>query len=140
MRKQYDIVMVDDDADDVEFMQDAFREIGKDTVFGTFESGKELLNYLDGLNSSSAYPTVVLMDHNIPGENGQDILSRFKHHPHQRAITFVVFSSSLSDKQIENLKEVGAINCLTKPESFEKYVAVADYLWHLTTNASTTGE
>jgi CheY-like chemotaxis protein len=129
--RNFEVVMVDDDHDDVDIMKDAFREIGKESIFKTFESGKDLLNYLDSLETPAEYPTVVLLDHNIPGENGQEILSRFKKHPLQRAITFVVFSSSLSQKQEENLKDVGAINCLTKPDSFSKYVEVATYLCNM---------
>lgn len=128
MKTNFKIAMVDDDSDDLEFMKQAFRFIDKEESLTTFYSGTELINHLNSVHPLNNYPSVVLLDHNLAGENGKEIIEKLKQHPVQNKMTFIIFSNSISAVQEEQLKNVGVIECLTKPDSFDKFVEVAKYL------------
>jgi response regulator RpfG family c-di-GMP phosphodiesterase len=128
MQRTFNVVMVDDDQDDLEIMKEAFSTICRENDFGTFDSGKQLIHYLDNISSPEEYPSVVMLDHNLAGENGKEIILKLKGHAISNQMTFVIFSSAISPLQEEQLKDVGVITCLKKPSVFHKFVEVAKYL------------
>lgn len=130
MKRSLEVIMVDDDRDDIEIMREAFAAIGKEDLFLAFDSGSALFDYLD-TQIDASHSSVLLLDHNLPGETGEDLLERLGAHPLLERLTFVSFSTYLGEIQISRLKEKGAVRCLTKPSTFAEYVAIARQLSQL---------
>lgn len=106
-------MMVDDDEDDrlifgLEFEHQAGIHVQ------VVSSGRELLEYLE-LCPASALPTVLLIDYNMPGLDGPEILRRLTADPRYDKIYKVVWSTSRISKEMYACLGLGASAYLTKP-------------------------
>ena len=73
-------------------------------------------------------PRLVLLDLNMPGLNGAEVLGYIKREP-TLTNTSVVFVSAEDDPRVqESLREAGAMDYLVKPLSFDKLEAVLEKL------------
>jgi CheY-like chemotaxis protein len=128
MENIYEVIMIDDDQDDIEMMQDAFREIGKEHLFKSFNSSNQLLDHLNETTEDSTYSSLLLLDHNLGRETGEDVISKISGHPGFEKLTLVLFSTLLTNDQVKRLEARGAVLCLTKPDTFPRFVQVAKQL------------
>jgi CheY-like chemotaxis protein len=67
-------------------------------------------------------PDLILLDLNLPGKNGLQILSELKANPSLRTIPVVMFSTSAAENDRHDALERGARAYITKPTSFELLV------------------
>jgi CheY-like chemotaxis protein len=68
-------------------------------------------------------PDMVLLDLNLPGKNGFDLLEETRNEPHLKTVCFVVFSTSSLDEDRQQSLDRGAAAFLTKPVSLDDLVA-----------------
>jgi CheY-like chemotaxis protein len=71
-----------------------------------------------GLGSKYKQPDLILLDLNLPGTDGREVLVVIKQHQTFRAIPVVVLSTSLSPKDVEACYQSGANSYLLKPMNF----------------------
>lgn len=83
------IIYVEDDPDDLLLMQEAFREIN-DYELLSFENGAALLQFL---HRSLCFPSLIILDINMPILNGRETLRCLKQHPLYHNIPVVLFST-----------------------------------------------
>ena len=81
---------------------------------------------LDFLHRRGAYrdaprPALVLLDLNMPGLHGREVLTRVKAQPDLRAIPIVVLSSSSAATDVQAAYARHANSFIAKPESLEEY-------------------
>ena len=74
MSKSHSILLVEDDADDRYIMHLAFTELNYAEQVKVFNSGEDILKYLQALPHSELYPSLVVLDYNMPGMNGWELL------------------------------------------------------------------
>jgi CheY-like chemotaxis protein len=88
-------------------------------------------------------PSVILLDLNLPGTDGRDVLEQLKQDQKLREIPIVVFTTSSNPKDIEFCYQKGANGYLIKPvdsEELERTVqAFVDY-WLETNIPPTSNE
>jgi DNA-binding NarL/FixJ family response regulator len=66
-------------------------------------------------------PDVVVMDYRLPGLNGVEATAKLRRHcPH---VAVVCLTASANVREMEALKQAGAVACLTKDEPLEDIVA-----------------
>jgi CheY-like chemotaxis protein len=111
---------VEDDADDVLLMRDAFA--GQTNVKLIHEkNGYEALSYLRELKAKTALlPCLIIMDINMPKLNGKQLLNILKNDNDFYLIPMIVFttSSNNSDKEFcSNFK----VPMITKPFDMESF-------------------
>ena len=70
-------------------------------------------------------PDLILLDLNLPGENGFSVLDKVKATPVLRDIEVVVFTSSESPIDQARARELGADDYLSKGLSFDAFAAAA---------------
>lgn len=68
-------------------------------------------------------PDMVLLDLNLPGKNGFDLLAETRNQLHLKAVCFVVFSTSSQDEDRQQSLARGANAFLTKPVSLDDFFA-----------------
>lgn len=121
MKKKHQIVIVDDDADDREIIRDAFSSAQEEQEYIFIENGDNLLAYLERLENGEA-PSLIMLDLNMPGKDGREILKELKTDTRFHHIPTIVFttSSSLRDKQM--VYDLGANCFITKPDTFNKLI------------------
>jgi CheY-like chemotaxis protein len=120
----FSILLVDDDADDREFIDDAFVEIGYECEIKKFVSGKDLLKYLEKVGPG-LYPTLIVLDYSIQGMDATDLLRILKESEAYKHIPVVIYSSTCPPFKAAELKALGAFECLEKKDSMKALVEMA---------------
>lgn len=110
------ITLADDDEDDRLFFTDAFDELKINTIVNTVNDGKELLNYLN--DPETILPNIIFLDLNMPILNGVDCLEIIKKNSAFKDIAIAIYSTSSSEKDIENTFVLGANIYIKKPSNF----------------------
>ena len=110
------ITLADDDEDDRLFFTDAFDELKINTIVNTVNNGKELLNYLN--HPETILPNIIFLDLNMPILNGIGCLEAIKKNNAFKDIAIAIYSTSSSEKDIENTFVLGANIYIKKPSNF----------------------
>lgn len=111
--------MIDDDEDDQEFFITAIDQISKAVKCTTISRASEALQKL---KEKTLKPDVIFLDLNMPVMNGQQFLTEIKKDPVLQNIPVIIFSTSSHETTIQLMKELGAKNFITKPDTFDKLV------------------
>ena len=109
----YRILLADDDADDRYIMYQSFKKIGWEEHVKLFDSGKQLMVYLESL-TSTVYPRLIVLDFNMPGMNAAEILHHLKRDDKFKDIAVAVYSVDMSDALQQRLLSMGVISCHKK--------------------------
>jgi CheY-like chemotaxis protein len=120
----FSILLVDDDADDREFIDDAFVEIGYECEIKKFVSGKDLLKYLENVEPA-LFPTLIVLDYSIQGMDATDLLRILKQSEAYKNIPVLIYSSTCPPAKAAELKALGAYDCLEKKDSMKALVEMA---------------
>lgn len=87
--------------------------------FLRFEDGDEALDYLfrqgDYQNLNAPLPVGILLDLNLPGTDGRDIIRKVKQTPNLQMIPIIVLSTSSSVHDIQTCYRYGANSYMLKP-------------------------
>jgi CheY-like chemotaxis protein len=116
------VFLVDDDEDDQLFFVEAMQEINSSIHCSIAENGRKALNRLNALVE---LPDLIFMDINMPELNGFDCLKELKKCPRLQTIPVIMLSTSVSLRDINYSKELGAQLFFTKPSS---YASLCDIL------------
>jgi CheY-like chemotaxis protein len=110
------ITLAEDDEDDRLFFTDAFEELKINTIVNTVNNGKELLNFLN--HPETVLPHIIFLDLNMPILNGVDCLKEIKLNDKFKDIAIAIYSTSSSDKDVEETFVLGANIYIKKPSNF----------------------
>lgn len=128
-----DVLLVEDNHGDVRMIEMAFEQIDVDQVLHTVKTGDEALDWLfqRGDAADSPRPALVLLDLNLPGTSGLDVLEAIKSDETLRRIPVVVLTSSQSDDDVQRAYMAHANACLIKPVDPSEFISlvqtVADF-------------
>jgi CheY-like chemotaxis protein len=117
------ILIIDDDEDDVAILADAFTQCGVESVHYVF-SAMQAFMYLQEV-APDCMPKLIVTDHFLPGLTGAEFLKDLKGMDKYKHIPVIVLASTKTQKEIERYKEMGAIDYLIKPNTYDDYVRVA---------------
>lgn len=114
------ILVIDDDADDLVLLQDAFKAARITSRVQVLTSGYEAIAYLNGEGkyadrSLHAYPDFVLTDLKMPGMDGFAVLEYLKRQPGSATIPAVILSGSQDNDDISKARLLGASSYHVKP-------------------------
>jgi len=128
--EKFVLMLADDDPDDREFIQDAFRESGFTGEFRVVENGEELIGCLQnqgriGEPGNWHPPSLILLDLNMPKLDGYEVLNHIKADPQLKQIPIIVLSTSESREDIARTYGLGVNSFITKPSSFDALVKMA---------------
>jgi CheY-like chemotaxis protein len=122
--------LCDDDADYRFLVDEAWRAAHPLLPLHTFSKGSLVLDALDS-PTTSEYPALLLLDLNLPGKSGLDILAELRRDSARPAPRICVFTSSTTHTNIHEAFARGADGYFVKPLSFEKMKAQMSVLGHL---------
>ncbi len=117
------VFIVDDDPDDRQIILDAFLENNTLVDYVFIESGNELLQTLEE-TPQTEYPSLILLDLNMPGMLGMQALKQIKSNKTYSEIPIVVLTTSTlrSDRKLSY--ELGANCFLSKPSLYRDLVRI----------------
>jgi CheY-like chemotaxis protein len=110
------VVLVDDDADDRTLFKEAMDEIRVRTKLSLFSNGQELMDFL--LLPNILLPQVIFLDLNMPIKNGLQTLKEIRSHRKLDALSIAIYSTSSSERDIEETFINGANIYINKPNNF----------------------
>ena len=116
--KPMKVVLVDDDEDDRMFFADALQEIDLKTDLTEFHNGQELLDYLT--ESCTEFPQLIFLDLNMPVMDGFECLKKIRSNPKFEDLVVAIYSTSSSERDIEETFVNGANIYINKPNKFEE--------------------
>ncbi len=121
-----DILLVEDSAGEVELMREALREIKSEAILHVVPDGPTALRFLskEAPYTEASEPELILLDLNLPGMSGIQVLQWIKGDPRFKSIPVVMLTTSGADKDVvEAYAE--HVNCyITKPLSYDSFMEV----------------
>ncbi len=114
------ILIIEDSPEDFEATVRAFKKSGLSNPIYHCEDGDDALDYLYQRGKytdteKSPRPGIVLLDLNLPGTDGREVLCEVKNDSDLRKIPVIVLTTSNDPKDIEHCYESGANSYICKP-------------------------
>jgi two-component system, response regulator len=130
VRRNRIILLVEDNADDIELTLRAFAKHRLDTEIVVVRDGAEALDYLflGGRHAGrdpDRSPDIVLLDLNLPKVDGLDVLKRIRTDERTRRLPVVVLTSSNEERDLYRSYDLGANSFVRKPVDFAQFVDAA---------------
>jgi len=119
------ILQVEDDVNDVFFMQRAMKKSGAANPIQVVRDGQEAIDYLQGAGKFAdrekfPLPDLVLLDLKLPHVMGLDVLRWIRQQP-PRPMVVIVLTASAEETDIAAAYRLGANGFLTKPCEARKF-------------------
>jgi CheY-like chemotaxis protein len=114
------VLLVEDDPNDVYFMERAMQQAGLSEQLRTVEDGQAAVNYLSGQGEWSdraryPLPSLVLLDLKLPHLGGLEVLAWIRQQREFAGMMVIVLTSSQLPEDIEAAYRLGANSYLAKP-------------------------
>ncbi|MEO0395118.1 MAG: response regulator [Cyanobacteria bacterium P01_A01_bin.137] len=122
------ILLVEDSPTDAAILSAALDDVGCQWPIQIAQTGDEALALL-GKIDSSAHPQLILLDLNLPGKTGHEVLREIKCNIVWQAIPTIVLSSSATPNDIYKSYQLHANAYITKPTNFSDYQLIAQKIY-----------
>ena len=112
------ILLVEDNPDDIELTERAFRRSRLSNKVITRRDGQEALDYLFGKDAdgnANPLPDVILLDLNMPRVNGLEVLHKMRSSVRTRSVPVVVLTTSDEQRDVADSYQLGANSYIRKP-------------------------
>jgi len=124
---QQPILIVEDSPEDFAATHRALRRAGLANPILRCEDGDEALDYLHRRGhyadpGESPRPGIILLDLNLPGTDGREVLAEIKADPGLRAIPVVILTTSTDERDVERCYDAGANSYITKPVDLDGFM------------------
>lgn len=128
-----DVLLAEDDEGDVFLAREGLRSARQNISLHHVSNGEQCLAFLrkTGIYSTVPTPDLVLLDLNMPGMTGHEVLSHISTDPVLRSLPVLVLSSSASDADVFKAYQLGGNTYFVKSADFEEtmgmYRTICDY-------------
>ncbi len=124
------ILLVEDSPEDFETTQRAFRKSGLKNPILRCADGDEALDFLfhRGSHVNAPRPGVILLDLNLPGTDGREVLSEIKGDAELKQIPVIVLTTSSDDRDVQACYQAGASSYIQKPVDVEGFMRAIERL------------
>ncbi len=127
MTEQRIALVVEDNPEDFEAIRRAFRGTGIECSLFHCANGDDALDYLyrRGKHSSAEgaiRPTLILLDLNLPGTSGLEVLETIKSDDDLRLTPVVVLTTSSNEGDIQTCYQLGANSYMQKPVELKAFM------------------
>jgi len=114
------ILLVEDDENDVVFMEMALEKAGLASAFHVAEDGAEAIDYLSGKGQFAdrarfPIPALVFLDLKLPRVMGMDVLKWIRDQPELDTMVVIMLTASQQRTDIRRACSLGANSYLVKP-------------------------
>ncbi len=120
-----DILVVEDDEEDIDFIKEAFSEIHGTSV-AYFLNTLDAITYLNSV--IGPLPSLIITDYNMPRLDGFNLVSFLKRNERFRNIPLAVLSGSINEAEKQRLLSAGVLEIFKKPVEIEGYIKMAKKL------------
>ena len=119
---QFIVLLVEDNADDLIFIQRAIRKAGVSISLQHVENGEEAMSYLLGESWYSnreryPFPAMIVTNMKMPRMNGLELLTWIKQQPTLKHLPVLVMSSSEDADEMSKVAALGGSSYFVKTSS-----------------------
>ena len=124
--KQIEILLVEDNEGDVGLVEEVFQEAKIMNNLNIAEDGEEAILFLrkEGKFSNVPSPDIILLDLNLPGKDGREVLKEIKEDDELKRIPVVILTTSKAEGDILKSYNLHANSYITKPVDFDQFIKV----------------
>jgi CheY-like chemotaxis protein len=121
------ILIVEDSPEDYEMTVRAFRKAGLHNPIYLCIDGEDALDFLYHLGpytdvTKSPTPGVILLDLNLPGTDGREVLEKIKKDDQLKKIPVLILTTSNDERDIDACYIAGANSYIQKPVDLEGFM------------------
>lgn len=117
-----DILYVEDNPNDADIFGRLIRKLNRPITYTVLDSGSEAIDYLTGQGrygaQPNALPKLVLVDLNLNGLSGFEVVQKARSFDRTRFLPIVAFSTSDSPRDIHSAYEAGVNAYVVKPGNY----------------------
>ncbi len=139
-RSEFHILLIEDSRADAKIIERALREGDVSHRLTVIPDGKHALDFLYKLRDDGATldrePDLILLDLNLPGMDGCQVLTQIKSDPILRMIPVVILTTSEREEDIVQTYQAGANTYITKPDEYARYRELVSTLEHYWVNTA----
>ena len=122
------VILIAEDCDeDFETAQEALQKAGMPHRLERAQTGDEFLQQL--LGAHAVQPDIVLMDLNMPGVDGREVLREIKTNPSLKSIPVLVLTTSANPRDLAFCYESGANAYHVKPVHYPEYLDLLETIF-----------
>lgn len=119
------VLYADDDADDRMLLADSFGNVAPEVKLEAVSDGYKALNFLE--TCGSELPRLLILDMNMPGLSGKEVLKQMRHERRFDTVPVVIFTTSSSPADKDEMSKYG-VDMLTKPTSLAEFETTVNQL------------
>jgi two-component system, response regulator len=132
-REALEILLVEDNAIDVELTRNAFKKAQITNPLHVVNDGEAALDFVFARGShadrlEARPPQLILLDLNLPKKSGLEVLKEIKDDRRTQNIPVIVLTISDRDRDINECRRLGAETYIVKPVSFQNFSKVTPFL------------
>lgn len=118
--KRYDILIVEDDADDRMVMQDVFDDCHYGNHLTFYDSSFAFLQAIPSLRLFFPLPLLIVLDYNLPGADGATLLNTIKSDKLLHTVPVVIYSTAITPRLQDECLNAGALAYFEKRQTYEE--------------------
>lgn len=127
------ILLVEDSPEDFEATERAFRRAGLKNPIFRCADGDAALDFLYRRGryadpASAPRPGIVLLDLNLPGTDGREVLEVVKADANLKQIPIVVLTTSSDERDVQACYRAGANSYIQKPVDLDGFMRAIEHL------------
>jgi len=118
--------MVEDSPGDIRLFREFLNDAATAPHLATVPDGVQAMAYLrrEGRYAGAPRPDLILLDLNLPGKHGIEVLEEIKQDPRLRRVPVIVLTTSASPQDIQTTYNHHANCYIVKPADLERYIQV----------------
>jgi CheY-like chemotaxis protein len=115
------ILLAEDDLDDQNFFNDCIGQRDDLSLIAVVENGEQVLSFLKTAKGNKELPDLILLDQNMPRQNGQQTLKLLKANAAYGHIPVFIYSTHIDERIKDESVFYGATMVMQKPSSRKGY-------------------
>lgn len=121
-----ELMLIEDNPAEIMLMEEILAEAGVTLELRLVSDGEAALEYLrrQGRFVAASRPDLIMLDLNLPGLDGRQVLREIKEDPDLRAIPVIILTTSQAEEDIQQCYQLQANCYITKPVSLEAFIEV----------------
>jgi two-component system response regulator len=132
--KEVEVLLVEDDPGDVELIREGLKGSNTTINLNIVDDGIKAMKYLKKGRpfAGTVKPDVILLDLNLPGKDGWEVLREIKGDEDLKIIPVVILTTSSAEADLKRSHDLGADCYVTKPARLEEFIAIVqsiDRFW-----------
>jgi DNA-binding response OmpR family regulator len=126
MKKNMNILIVDDDADDRKLFIDAIKEVDENIKCTIAIDGKQALELLK--SNYNSLPDLIFLDLRMPRFSGKNCLLEINKDEQLKSVPVIIYTTSNDVEESKELRELGALLFISKPSDPEEIYYVVSFV------------